>query len=276
MTALGKKSVDSLLNKHRFTYDKRISITAMSLLIIIMVTATIAEKTYGTPFVNRHFYSNPLFIALWFLAAISGITHILKRKLYRRIITFCMHASFVIILTGAFITHVFGVQGSIHLRMDENPQQCFRTADNAEHKLPFSVSLKGLRTEYYSGTTTPMDYVSTITIQDGTDIEGTVSMNRILRHRGYRFYQSGYDADGKGSNLYVSHDPIGIAVTYSGYILLFLSMALFFFEKKSAFMRKISAACVLLLIPFVSSFAGSKLPPVLSSPLLSIHVSCPS
>ena len=252
--------------------SKRISITAMSLLIIIMVTATIAEKTYGTPFVNRHFYSNPLFIALWFLAAISGITHILKRKLYRRIITFCMHASFVIILTGAFITHVFGVQGSIHLRMDENPQQCFRTADNAEHKLPFSVSLKGLRTEYYSGTTTPMDYVSTITIQDGTDIEGAVSMNRILRNKGYRFYQSGYDADGKGSTLYVSHDPIGIAVTYSGYILLFLSMALFFFEKKSAFMRKISAACVLLLIPFVSSFAGSKLPPVLSSPLLSIHV----
>ena len=243
--------------------SKRISITAMSLLIIIMVTATIAEKTYGTPFVNRHFYSNPLFIALWFVAAISGITYILKRKLYRRIITFCMHASFIIILTGAFITHVFGVQGSIHLRMDENPQQCFRTADNAEHKLPFSVSLKGFRTEYYSGTTTPMDYVSTITIQDDTDIEGTVSMNRILQHRGYRFYQSGYDADGKGSTLYVSHDPIGIAVTYSGYILLFLSMALFFFEKKSAFMRRISVACVLLLIPFVSSFAGSKLPPVL-------------
>ena len=207
--------------------SKHISFTAMSLLIIIMVTATIAEKTYGTPFVNRHFYSNPLFIALWFLAAISGITYILKRKLYRRIITFCMHASFIIILTGAFITHVFGVQGSIHLRMDENPQQCFQTADNAEHKLPFSVSLKGFRTEYYSGTTTPMDYVSTITIQDGADLEGTVSMNRILRHRGYRFYQSGYDADGKGSTLYVSHDPIGIAATYSGYILLFLSMALF-------------------------------------------------
>ena len=79
-----------------------------------------------------------------------------------------------------------------------------------------------------------MDYVSTISIHDGSDTEGTVSMNRIFKHKGYRFYQSGYDADGKGSTLYVSHDPIGIAVTYTGYLLLFLSMILFFFEKKSA------------------------------------------
>ena len=108
-----------------------------------------------------------------------------------------------------------------------------------------------------------MDYISTISIHDGSDTEGTVSMNRIFKHRGYRFYQSGYDADGKGSTLYVSHDPIGIAVTYTGYILLFLSMILFFFEKKSAFKKRISAACILLSIPFASSFAENKLPPTL-------------
>ena len=165
--------------------------------------------------------------------------------------------------TGAFITHTSGLQGSIHLRMDENPKQSFKTTDETEHKLPFSISLKEFRTEYYSGTNTPMDYISTISIHDGSDTEGTVSMNRIFKHRGYRFYQSGYDADGKGSTLYVSHDPIGIAVTYTGYILLFLSMILFFFEKKSAFKKRISAACILLSIPFASSFAENKLPPTL-------------
>lgn len=243
--------------------SKRTTVITISLLIIIMVSATIAEKTNGTSFVSRYFYSNPLFVALWFAVAISGIVYIIKRKLYKRIITFCMHASFIVILAGAFITHTSGLQGSIHLRMDENPKQSFKTTDETEHKLPFSISLKEFRTEYYSGTTTPMDYVSTISIHDGSDTEGTVSMNRIFKHSGYRFYQSGYDADGKGSTLYVSHDPIGIAVTYTGYILLFLSMILFFFEKKSAFKKRISAACILLSIPFASSFAENKLPPTL-------------
>ena len=165
--------------------------------------------------------------------------------------------------TGAFITHTSGLQGSIHLRMDENPKQSFKTTDETERKLPFSISLKEFRTEYYSGTTTPMDYISTISIYDGSDMEGTVSMNRIFKHKGYRFYQSGYDADGKGSTLYVSHDPIGIAVTYTGYLLLFLSMILFFFEKKSAFKKRISAVFILLIIPFASSFAENKLPPTL-------------
>ena len=187
--------------------SKQTTIITISLLIIIMVSATITEKTYGTSFVNQYFYSNPLFISLWFVAAISSIVYIIKRKLY-----------------SAFITHTSGLQGSIHLRMDENPKQSFKTTDETERKLPFSISLKEFRTEYYSGTTTPMDYISTISIYDGSDTEGTVSMNRIFKHKGYRFYQSGYDADGKGSTLYVSHDPIGIAVTYTGYLLLFLSM----------------------------------------------------
>ena len=140
--------------------SKQTTIITISLLIIIMVSATIAEKTYGTPFVSQHFYSNPIFIALWFVAAISGTVYILERKLNKRTITFCMHASFIIILSGAFITHIFGLQGSIHLRMDENPKQSFKTTDEKEHKLPFSISLKEFRTEYYSGTTTPMDYIS--------------------------------------------------------------------------------------------------------------------
>ncbi len=239
---------------------KYTTIITISLLIIIMMTATIAEKTYGTSFVSKYFYSNPLFVSLWFITAAAGTIYILKQKLYKRVITFCMHASFIIILAGAFITHVFGLQGSIHIRMDEKPIQCFKAADDMEHQLPFSISLKDFRTEYYSGTTTPMDYISTISIHDGSDTEGTVSMNRIFKHKGYRFYQSGYDADEKGCTIYVSHDPIGIAVTYSGYAILFITMILFFFEKKSAFMRRISAVCIFLIIPFVSSFAEKLLP----------------
>ena len=251
------------MRKHLSIISKYTVITTMSLLIIIMVTATITEKTYGTSFVGKYFYSNPIFITLWFLVSVSGIVYIYKRKLHRRIITFFMHVSFIIILVGALTTHTIGVQGSIHIRIDEKPIQSFKTTDQTEHKLPFSISLKDFHTEYYSGTTTPMDYISTIIIHDNTEMEGTVSMNKILKHRGYRLYQSGYDADGKGSTLYVSHDPMGITITYSGYIILFITMLLFFIEKKSAFMKKISTSTMLLIIPFASLFAESELPKTL-------------
>lgn len=44
-----------------------------------------------------------------------------------------------------------------------------------------------------------MDYVSSVKITngEGTVVRGEVSMNSILKHRGYRFYQSGYDEDGR-------------------------------------------------------------------------------
>lgn len=51
-------------------------------------------------------------------------------------------------------------------------------------------------------------------------------MNNIARFSNYRFYQSGYDPDGGGSYLSVSHDPAGIGITYTGYALLFVAMIL--------------------------------------------------
>ena len=60
-------------------------------------------------------------------------------------------------------------------------------------------------------------------------------MHHILKYDGYRFYQSDYDEDLHGSILFVSHDPWGVGVTYTGYLLLFISLAGFFFLKNSGF-----------------------------------------
>ena len=60
-------------------------------------------------------------------------------------------------------------------------------------------------------------------------------MNNILKYDGYRFYQSGYDDDLHGSVLAVSHDPWGVGVTYTGYLLLLISLIGFFFQKNSGF-----------------------------------------
>ena len=60
-------------------------------------------------------------------------------------------------------------------------------------------------------------------------------MNHILKYNGYRFYQSSYDNDEKGTILSVNHDGPGIFVTYTGYFLLSIGMFLSLFNKKSRF-----------------------------------------
>ena len=46
-----------------------------------------------------------------------------------------------------------------------------------------------------------------------------IFMNNILKYKGYRFYQSSFDRDEKGTILSVNHDMAGMMVTYTGYAL---------------------------------------------------------
>lgn len=56
-----------------------------------------------------------------------------------------------------------------------------------------------------------------------------------VQHRGYRFYQSSFDADGKGSILSVNRDAAGTTLTYLSYALLFLSMVLILINREGRF-----------------------------------------
>ena len=60
-------------------------------------------------------------------------------------------------------------------------------------------------------------------------------MNNILKYKGYRFYQSSFDRDEKGTVLSVNHDLAGMLVTYTGYSLLFIFIILSLLNKKSVF-----------------------------------------
>ena len=65
-------------------------------------------------------------------------------------------------------------------------------------------------------------------------------MNNILKYKGYRFYQSSYDPDEKGTILSVNHDMAGMLVTYTGYVLLFIFIILSLLSKDTVF-RNINA-----------------------------------
>lgn len=216
---------------------KYVSFGLLAVLVVLLVAATVAEKIYGSSAISRHVYGAWWFVALWAVAALFSALFMLRKKLYRKPFVFALHASFFLILAGALVTWIFGQQGHLHLRADGLEATCFEDAEGHVEYLPFSVRLEDFHVDCYPGTQTPMDYVSELSVRASRhdSLRATVSMNRILRFKGYRFYQASYDADMGGSTLAVSHDPWGIGVTYAGYLLLFLSMIAFFFDSKSGF-----------------------------------------
>ena len=214
---------------------KYLAFGSATLIVVVLMVATILEKFYGTPFVQEYIYGAKAMILLWLLLACCTVIYLVRNKVHKRLATFMLHISFAVILLGAYTTWEWGVQGRVHLRIGEEVQH-FVVADGNEHKFPFSLKLKNFELKYYEGTFAPMDYVSHLEITNGEErIIGEVSMNNILSHRHYRLYQAGYDRDGKGTTLAVSYDPWGIGITYTGYLLLLLSMLAFFVQPNSRF-----------------------------------------
>ena len=239
---------------------KHLSIGLFALITAILMVATIMEKIHGTEYALQNIYRADWMIALWTTATLSGIVYVLQRRMQRQPVTLCLHLAFAVILLGAFVTHTTGRQGQMHLRVGEYSNQ-YLLPDSTIEKFPFSISLHGFEVTRYAGTETPMDFTSTIVIYDNERIEGTVSMNSIFKHRGYRFYQSGYDNDERGTFLAVSHDPWGIGITYAGYAMLLLSMLLFFVQPGSRFrtaLRKGRNIAIILLMLFVSTTSSAR------------------
>ena len=227
---------------------KKIILILYVLVLISMAVATIVEKSQGTDYVHVHYYGAWWFILMWAVMAALGIYYIIQRKV-KRASTWALHLSFIIILTGALITHLSAKRGMIHLRTGQPTNSYIMASDDGEgmkeEKLPFSLCLEDFEAKMHDGTQAVADYSSRFTVMDGNEkSEGLVSMNNIYSHRSYRFYQSSYDEDGKGSVLAINADPFGIPVTYTGYALLFLSLIWMLLDPKGG-NRKLLASPLL-------------------------------
>ena len=245
---------------------KRIAFCLLGILLFVLTIATILEKVNGTEFVNNHIYSSVPFIILWGSTALASLLYMIKRKLYRQWTTFLLHLSFILILVGAFVTWIDGEQGTLQLKLGEKTMS-FINKRGEKRTLPFSISLEDFEIIYYKGTRAPMDYVSRITVSaenNSESLEGEISMNKIFSFMNYRFYQSGYDANGQETVLSVSHDPYGIGITYTGYSILLVSIILFFLNPQSTFRQlmksyrnnsqDIKKGCSILFLLFISTF----------------------
>lgn len=210
---------------------KNLILVVATAIILILITATIVESSKGTAFVRQHIYTSAWFVVLWAALVVVAAVYIVLRKNKSNICTsvLLVHASFLVILLGAFTSWTMAESGTIHLRQNETTNT-MKDEEGKTKELGFEVSLKNFNVVNYPGTDAPMDYVTTLTANTQ---EIKVSMNNIGSFDGYRFIQSGYDSDMQGTTLGVYHDPWGIGITYTGYAMLFISLIATMVSKKT-------------------------------------------
>ena len=105
-------------------------------------------------------------------------------------------------------------------------------------ELPFEIKLNDFIAERYPGTKKSYSsYASEVTVlnKDQDDFNYRIYMNNILDHKGYRFFQSSFHPDEKGTVLSVNHDTWGTRLTYLGYFLLYFGLLAILFDKNTRF-----------------------------------------
>jgi ABC-type transport system involved in cytochrome c biogenesis, permease component len=126
------------------------------------------------------------------------------------------------------------------------------------YELPFSIELNDFIAEKYPGTEAGYaSFMSRITVHDERPFDYDIYMNHVLDHQGYRFFQSSFDQDEKGTVLSVNHDAWGTWITYIGYFLLYIGLMgiMFFgdtrFKDLQQMLEKIKAKKAALTIAFL-------------------------
>lgn len=213
-------------------------ITMVVLLLILAIGAAIGtfiENDYGSLQAKELVYNSMWYQFTLLLASINLIAVMYKTKMYKIKTRMLFHISFVIILIGASITHFFGIDGVMHIREGEKSNIVVVQDKNIE--VPFYLHLNNFNISRYPGSRSPSEFSSDVTVMDKDgkkEFDAKIYMNHTLTYMGYKFFQTSFDTDEKGTKLSVNKDP-GVEITYIGYALLFLGLILNFFDKKSRF-----------------------------------------
>ena len=259
-------------------YVRHITSVLIIVLIAVLAAGTIVERLHGSDFALTHVYGTWWFVGLWALMAALLVYMAVKCRMWKRMTICALHLSILFILLGALLTKLTGLHGRMELTPNRPNSQFFiKHGDEiTKEALPFSLILNRFEIETYEGSNKPKDYVSYLQLNDDdTRKDVVISMNKILKHKHYRFYQSDYDEYGN-SILDVARDPWGIGVTYAGYALLFVALVAILFERRKTFRAVtwswIAVLVVLMVVLYIRMLTHTMLP-VLRSPFFSFHIS---
>lgn len=234
---------------------------------LIAVTIAMAVATFFPQEVaDKNVYSSVWFVAVWAVLAVSSLA-VFAKKLAKRLPVMLFHISLIIILAGALVTRISGEEGMVHLREGESTDYYVKKENLYKENLGFELRLDSFKIVNYPGTQMPQDYVSYLTVGSET---AEVSMNKILKKDGFRFYQTSYDPDGSGTYLSVNYDPYGIFLTYLGYMLFAISGLWIMFSKRAGFvnllkhpsLKKGGLLALLIIIGVNADAQNRKLPTI--------------
>ena len=136
-------------------------------------------------------------------------------------------------------------------------------------ELPFEIKLNDFIAERFPGTEKSYaSFESKVTVVDPLeeDFDFHIYMNNILNHQGYKFFQSSFDPDEKGTVLSVNHDYWGTWFTYLGYYLLYFGLMAILLSKHARMeslrrqldkikKKKSQLAVIVLFLVSMSGFA---------------------
>ncbi len=221
-----------------FIFSYKLTAIILVLIAVSAGMATFIENDFGSQVAREKVYAARWFelLLLFFALNLTGIIFRYKSWKKGKLTVFIFHTSFLVILLGAAITRYLGYEGTMHIREGETNNIII--SEGTVIMLPFQLKLSDFVLDRYPGSMSPSSYASEVILFDHKEnvtIPFRIYMNHILKYKGYRFYQSSYDHDEKGTILSVNHDGPGIFITYAGYFLLSLGMFLSLFNKKSRF-----------------------------------------
>lgn len=156
-----------------------------------------------------------------------------------------LHISLLVIVVGGVMTWLTGDRGQVRLGKGEEVS-AYQLADGSVRQFPFRLSLDSFTVAYYPGGEVPRDFVSYLRV-DGEPTE--VSVNNIASVNGYRLCQMSYDSEGH-TVLSVNHDPLGIGMVYTGFLLFAVAGLWLMLSRVSGFrkaVKRLSAMTVLML-----------------------------
>lgn len=202
------------------------TIILLSIVVIAIISATFIESAAGTESAWGIVYHAKWFELVLFLLTINivGSMFVFRSFSWKKISVPLFHLAFVLIMVGAFFTRYTGKEGSVYIREGEKTNIVL-TADNKQIELPFDLYLENFELERYPGSQSPSSYSSYVKVEDagkGKNFDYHIYMNHILKYRGWRFFQTSYDQDEKGTFLTASKDTIGTPLTYTGYSLVII------------------------------------------------------
>ncbi len=224
----------------------------------------------ATSLIGYHIYCSGWWTAIWAVVAAGLLYGIVAYKIWKNIPGFLIHLSFILMITGGICTRYLSHRGTLTLHPGVTDIQ-FVEDDGTIRKLPTSITLISFSIPIDSLTNTPTDYISLIC--DGEGKTYRISMNHIARIGSYRFYQSSYDEYG-GTILIVSHDPVGIGITYLGFLLFAIGGG-WLMATRMIMGRRLIIFCLIIGLAWFGWLTGQSAEahlPILSTPWLYVHI----